>query len=48
MLVSDYLTAHGHTLLHIDDERRPLRQHRLMAEARLVDGKLVYEGARLL
>ena len=48
MLVSDYLTAHGHTVLHIDDEKRPVRQHRLMAEARLVDGKLVYDGGRLL
>ena len=25
MLVSDYLTAHGHTVLHIDDDKRPLR-----------------------
>ena len=48
MLVSDYLTAHGHTVLHIDDEKRPVRKHTLMAEARLVDGKLVYEGGRLL
>lgn len=48
MLVSDYLTAHGHTVLHIDDERRLARQHRLMAEARLVDGKLVYDEGRLL
>ena len=48
MLVSDYLTAHGHTVLHIDDEKRPLRQHTLMAEARLVDRKLVYDGGRLL
>jgi uncharacterized protein (DUF488 family) len=48
MLVSDYLTAHGHTVLHIDDEKRPVRQHTLMAEARLVDGKLVYDNGRLL
>ena len=48
MLVSDYLTGRGHTVLHIDDERRPVRQHRLMAEARLVDGKLVYDGGKLL
>ena len=48
MLVSDYLTAHGHTVLHIDDERRPVRRHTLMAEARLVDGKLVYDGGKLL
>jgi uncharacterized protein (DUF488 family) len=42
MLVSDYLTAHGHTVLHIDDEKHPVREHKLMAEARLVEGKLVY------
>lgn len=48
MLVSDYLTAHGHTVLHIDDEKRPVREHTLMAEARLVDGKLVYDEGRLL
>ena len=48
MLVSDYLVAHGHTVLHIDDEKRPVREHTLMAEARLVDGKLVYDGGRLL
>ena len=47
MLVSDYLTAHGHMVLHIDDERRPLRQHTLLAEARLVDGKLVYDVGKL-
>ena len=48
MLVSDYMTAHGHTVLHIDDEKRTVREHTLMAEARLVDGKLVYDGGRLL
>ena len=36
------------TVLHIDDEKRPVRQHTLMAEARLVEGKLVYDGRRLL
>ncbi len=48
MLISDYLVAHGHTVLHIDDEKRPLREHKLMAEARLLDGKLVYDGGVLL
>ena len=48
MLVSDYLTAHGHNVLHIDDEKRPVREHNLMSEARLVDGKLLYDGGRLL
>jgi uncharacterized protein (DUF488 family) len=48
MLVSDYLVAHGHTVLHIDDEKRPVRPHTLMSEARLVDEKVVYDGGRLL
>jgi uncharacterized protein (DUF488 family) len=48
MLVSDYLTALGHTVLHIDDEKRSVRQHILMNEARLVGEKLVYDGGRLL
>jgi uncharacterized protein (DUF488 family) len=47
MLVSDYLTAHGHTVLHIDDEKRAPRQHKLMAEAHLVDDKLVYNAQQL-
>ena len=47
MLVSDYLVAHGHTVLHIDDEKRPLRPHKLMAEARLIEGKLVYNAQQL-
>jgi uncharacterized protein (DUF488 family) len=47
MLVSDYLTAHGHEVLHIDDEKPP-RSHALMAEAHLVDGHLIYKGDRLL
>jgi uncharacterized protein (DUF488 family) len=47
MLVSDYLTVHGHTVLHIDDDKRPLRQHKLMAEAHLVDGKVLYNAQEL-
>jgi uncharacterized protein (DUF488 family) len=47
MLVSDYLTAHGHTVLHIDDEKHPAKLHKLMAEARLADGKLVYNAQEL-
>ena len=47
MLVSDYLTAHGHEVLHIDDENPP-RPHNLMAEARMVEGHLIYKGDRLL
>jgi uncharacterized protein (DUF488 family) len=47
MLVSDWLVAHGHTVLHIDGERPP-KPHRLTAEARLVKDQLVYAGDRLL
>lgn len=47
MLVSDYLTAHGHNVLHINDDKHPLRQHKLMAEARLVDDKLIYDAQQL-
>ena len=47
MLVSDYLTAHGHTVLHIDDEKRAARPHKLMAEAHLVGGKLLYNAQQL-
>lgn len=46
MMVSDYATAHGHTVLHIEDEKPP-REHTLMKEARMVEGKLVYRGDRL-
>lgn len=48
MLVSDYLAAHGHSVLHIDDEKREARPHKLMAEARLVDGMLLYDRGMLL
>ncbi len=47
MLISDYLVALGHRVLHIDDEKHAPREHKLMAEARLVDGKLVYNGGIL-
>ena len=48
MLISDYLVAHGHTVLHIDDEKHEPRPHKLLSEARLVEGKLVYDGGMLL
>jgi uncharacterized protein (DUF488 family) len=42
MLVSDYLTANGHTVLHIDGAG-PVRPHKLMAEARpQPDGTVIY------
>jgi uncharacterized protein (DUF488 family) len=47
MLVSDYLVAHGHEVLHIDGTG-PVRAHKLMAEASVVDGQLLYRGDRLL
>ncbi len=47
MLVSDYLAAHGHTVLHIDDDEHALRLHQLTSEARLVDDKLVYNAPQL-
>jgi uncharacterized protein (DUF488 family) len=47
MLVSDWLVAHGHEVQHID-ATGPTRPHRLMDEARLIDGELIYRGDRLL
>ena len=47
MLVSDWLVAHGHDVLHIDAEG-PVKPHTLMAEARIIDGRLIYRGDRLL
>ncbi len=47
MLVSDWLVARGHEVLHIDDAK-PAEAHKLMSEARLVDGQLIYRGDRLL
>ena len=46
MLVSDYLKAHGHEVLHIDNEK-PARPHKLMLEAQLIDGKLIYGEPKL-
>ena len=52
MLVSDWLVAHGNEVLHIDtlniEGTGPVKRHELMAEARMVDGRLVYRGDRLL
>jgi uncharacterized protein (DUF488 family) len=47
MLVSDWLVAHGHEVFHIDG-MGPVKSHQLTAEARLIDGKLIYRGDRLL
>ncbi len=43
MLVSDYLTLHGHEVRHIVDAS-PTRPHRLTPEAKLIDGRVVYPG----
>ena len=47
MLVSDWLVAHGNEVLHIDDIG-PVKPHKLTAEARMIDGRLLYRGDRLL
>lgn len=47
MLVSDWLVAHGHEVLHIDGTG-PAKPHTLTLEARMIDGELVYRGDRLL
>jgi uncharacterized protein (DUF488 family) len=47
MLVSDWLVSHGHEVLHIDGTG-PVRPHRLTAEARMIEGRLIYRGNRLL
>ncbi len=43
MLVSDYLVAHGHEVLHITSTS-PARPHKLIAEAQMIDGRLIYKG----
>jgi uncharacterized protein (DUF488 family) len=47
MLVSDWLVAHGHEVLHID-ATGPVKPHSLTSEARMIDGRLIYRGDRLL
>src|SRR5438874_963623 len=47
MLVSDWLVAQGHEVLHVDDVKPP-RPHALMQEARLINGQLIYRGDRLI
>jgi uncharacterized protein (DUF488 family) len=46
MIVSDWLLAHGHDVLHIDAEG-PARPHKLTAEGRMIDGQLIYRGDSL-
>lgn len=47
MLVSDWLVAQGHEVLHIDGTG-PVKRHVLTGEARVDDGRLIYRGDRLL
>jgi uncharacterized protein (DUF488 family) len=47
LLVSDWLVAHGHEVRHIDGTG-PTKPHHLMDEARMVDGRMIYRGDRLL
>jgi uncharacterized protein (DUF488 family) len=46
MLVSDWLVARGHEVLHIEGTGSA-REHKLMSEARLVEGQLIYRGDQL-
>ena len=46
MIVSDWLVAHGHEVRHIDGEG-PVRPHKLTADARVIDGELIYRGDTL-
>jgi uncharacterized protein (DUF488 family) len=46
MLVSDWLVAHGHEVLHVDSAANP-KPHALTPEGRLDHGKLIYRGDRL-
>jgi uncharacterized protein (DUF488 family) len=46
MLLSDYLAAQDHTVLHIADAG-PAKQHRMTPEARVADGNVIYDGGML-
>jgi uncharacterized protein (DUF488 family) len=46
MMVSDYYVAHGDEVRHIVDVAEP-KIHKLMREAQVVDGELVYNAGQL-
>jgi uncharacterized protein (DUF488 family) len=46
MIVSDWLVAHGHQVRHIDAEG-PTRPHKISADARTIEGQLIYRGDQL-
>jgi uncharacterized protein (DUF488 family) len=43
MIVSDWLVDHRHEALHIDAEG-PTRTHKMTAEARMIEGRMLYRG----
>jgi uncharacterized protein (DUF488 family) len=46
MIVSDWMVANEHEVFHIDAEG-PARPHKLFAEARVIDGQVIYRGDNL-
>jgi uncharacterized protein (DUF488 family) len=46
MLVSDWLTLHGHKVLHIDGTG-PTREHKPLPEARFINDNVIYDGNTL-
>ena len=47
MLVLDWLITHQQDMQHIDGTN-PTKPHRLTTEARMIEGRLIYRGDRLL
>jgi uncharacterized protein (DUF488 family) len=47
MLVSDWLTAHGHTVLHLASATAGPKPHKPVAEFTVEDGQLIYRGGGL-
>lgn len=46
MLISDYLTLHGHEVLHIE-ELRSHRRHQVTPEAHMVNSQVIYSAGEL-
>jgi uncharacterized protein (DUF488 family) len=42
-LISDYLKAEGHEVIHILDEKK-VEEHPFTSAARVIDGRLSYKG----
>jgi uncharacterized protein (DUF488 family) len=47
MLLSDYLVANGHTVLHISGKGEP-KPHRMTPEVRVEEGRVTYPGEKSL